>query len=85
MSQGELILYQTEDGLTEISMRAIDGTVWLTQFEIAELFNTTKQNVSLHLQNIFEQEELIKNSVVKDSLTTASAPNTTSHPITLIK
>jgi len=71
-TKGELILYQTEDGAAEINLRAIDGTVWLTQNEISELFNTTKQNVSLHFQNIFEDEELLENSVVKDSLTTAA-------------
>lgn len=72
MSTGELILYQTEDGLTKISLRAIDGTVWLNQLEIADLFNTTKQNVSLHLQNLFAQAELPEDAVVKDSLTTAA-------------
>ena len=71
MSRGEVILYQTEDGLTEIELRAIEGTVWLTQGEMAELFDTTKQNVSLHLKNIFEEQEL-SDAVVKDSLTTAS-------------
>jgi hypothetical protein len=72
MSNGELIIYQTEDGMAVINLRAIGGTVWLTQNEIAELFNTTKQNISLHIKNIFEEEELIESSVVKDSLTTAS-------------
>lgn len=72
MSMGEIILYQTEDGLTEISFRAVDGTVWLAQAEIAQLFDTTKQNVSLHLQNIFAQAELTELSVVKESLTTAA-------------
>ena len=72
MSDGELIIYQTEDGLAEINLRAIEGTVWLTQNEMAELFDTTKQNVSLHLKNIFEDNELAEDSVVKDSLTTAS-------------
>ncbi len=72
MSNGEMIIYKTEDGLSEISLRAIDGTVWLTQIEIAELFDTTKQNVSLHLKNIFEDNELSENSVVKESLTTAT-------------
>lgn len=72
MSSGELILYQTEDGLTEVNLRAIDGTAWLTQIEIAELFDTSKQNVSLHLKNIFEDGELLEDSVVKESLTTAS-------------
>lgn len=71
MSNGELIIYQTEDGLAEISLRAIEGTVWLTQNEMVILFCTTKQNVSLHLKNIFEGKELSENSVVKDSLTTA--------------
>lgn len=71
-SNGELILYQTEDGHTEVSLQASDGTVWLAQNEIAELFNTTKQNISLHLKNIFEDEELSEGSVVKESLTTAS-------------
>ncbi len=55
MSKGELTLYQTEDGLSEVQLRAIDGTVWLTQAEIAELFDSTKQNVSLHLKNILEE------------------------------
>jgi len=72
MRRGELILYLTDDGLTKINLRAVDGTVWLTQLEIAELFNTTKQNISLHFLNVFEQEELLENSVVKDSLTTAA-------------
>ena len=71
-SKGELVLYQTEDGHTEVSLQASDGTVWLAQNEIAELFNTTKQNISLHLKNIFEDEELLENSVIKESLTTAS-------------
>lgn len=70
--KGELILYQTEDGLTQIGLRAIEGTVWLSQAEIAELFDTTKQNVSLHLKNIFEDNELDESSVVKESLTTAA-------------
>ncbi len=71
-SNGELILYQTEDGHTEVSLQASNGTVWLAQNEIAELFSTTKQNISLHLKNIFEDEELSEGSVVKESLTTAS-------------
>lgn len=70
--KGELILYQTEDGQTQIGLRAIEGTVWLSQAEIAELFDTTKQNVSLHLKNIFEDNELHEGSVIKESLTTAA-------------
>ena len=72
MKKGELILYQTEDGISEVNLRASDGTVWLTQLEIAKLFETSKQNISLHLQNVFADRELLESSVVKDSLTTAS-------------
>ncbi len=69
---GEIILYQTEDGAAQINLRAIDGTVWLTQAEMAALFDTSKQNVSLHLRNIFEDGELANDSVVKESLIPAS-------------
>ena len=72
MSEGELILYTTDDGEAEIGLRAIDGTVWLTQAEVAELFATTKQNVSLHMNNILADGELPAESVVKESLITAA-------------
>jgi hypothetical protein len=64
-----LILYTTEDGKSRIQLRADENTVWLTQLEMADLFATTKQNISLHLQNIFEDEELQQASTVKESLT----------------
>jgi len=67
-----LILYETEDGKSRIQLRAADDTVWLTQLELAELFDATKQNISLHLKNIFEEGELEPDSVVKESLTTAA-------------
>ena len=67
-----LILYTTEDGKSQIQLRADVGTVWLTQLEMAELFDATKQNISLHLKNIFQDGELDANSVVKESLTTAT-------------
>lgn len=72
MSEGELILYKTEDGLTQVSLREMDGTVWLSQAEMAELFATTKQNISLHLKNLFDDKELDEPSVVKEHLTTAA-------------
>jgi len=72
MSEGDLILYSTEDGAATIGLRAVGGTVWLTQLEMAELFDTTKQNVSLHLNNILAEGELVAESVVKESLTTAA-------------
>ncbi len=67
-----LILYTTEDGTSRIQLRADGQTVWLTQLDMAELFAATKQNISLHLKNIFEDGELAQDSVVKDSLTTAA-------------
>lgn len=68
----ELIFYQTEDGQAKIQLRALDGSVWLTQMEIAELFLTTKQNVSLHVRNVLKEDELTEDAVVKESLTTAA-------------
>lgn len=68
----DLILYTTEDGRSQIKLRAQEQTVWLTQLEMAELFDVTKQNISLHLKNVFEDGELDADSVVKESLTTAS-------------
>ena len=67
-----LILYTTEDGASRIQLRTDGQTVWLTQAEMAELFAATKQNISLHLKNIFEDNELDVDSVVKESLTTAA-------------
>lgn len=68
----DLILYTTEDGRSQIKLRADQETVWLTRLEMAELFDATKQNISLHLKNIFEDGELDEGSVVKESLTTAA-------------
>ncbi|PCI92830.1 hydroxyacid dehydrogenase [Candidatus Aerophobetes bacterium] len=71
MENGEIILYTAQDGSTTIELRADKGTVWLTQAEIATLFQTTKQNISLHIKNILLEKEL-PDPVVKDNLTTAS-------------
>jgi len=68
----DLILYTTEDGKSRIQLRADERTVWLTQLEMADLFDATKQNISLHLKNLFEDGELTEGSVVKESLTTAA-------------
>ncbi|MFK7909074.1 MAG: virulence RhuM family protein [Akkermansiaceae bacterium] len=64
-----LILYTSDDGKSRLQLRAEGDTVWLTQLEIAELFSATKQNISLHLKNIFEDGELSPDATVKDSLT----------------
>lgn len=68
----DLILYTTDDGRTQLHLRVEGDSIWLSQLEIAELFQTTKQNVSLHAKNIFDDSELRKDSVVKESLTTAA-------------
>ena len=68
----EIIIFKTQDGKTDISVKVEDGTVWLTQGQMVELFNTTKQNISLHIKNIFDEGEQDKDSVVKEYLTTAA-------------
>ena len=68
----EIIIYQTDDGQTKIDVRMEKETVWLSQAQMAELFQTTKQNVSLHINNAFAEGELEQDSVVKEYLTTAA-------------
>ena len=65
----EILLYQTEDGSTRIDVHFQDETVWLTQMQMADLFQTTKQNVSLHIKNVFDEGELEQKGTVKESLT----------------
>ena len=69
MEQNKIIIYQTEDGQTQIDVRMENETVWLTQAQMVELFQTTKQNVSLHVGNVFKEGELEENSTVKEYLT----------------
>ncbi|MGA2261839.1 MAG: virulence RhuM family protein [Acidobacteriota bacterium] len=64
----EIILYQTENGQTRIQVRLVDETVWLTQADMASLFQTTPQNITLHLGNIFQEGELDEASTCKDFL-----------------
>ncbi len=68
---GEIVLYQPE-GAVKLEVRVENETVWLTQAQMAELFHATKQNISLHIANIYKEGELDRNSVVKEYLTTAS-------------
>ena len=65
----KIVIYQTEDGQTQIDVRLENETVWLTQAQMAELFQTTKQNVSLHLNNLYKEGELQKEGTVKEYLT----------------
>ena len=67
--ENEIIIYQTQDGKTKIDVKIEDETVWLTQAQMTKLFETTKQNVSLHIKNIFGEGELNEVSTVKDFLT----------------
>lgn len=65
----EVVLYTTEDGHTRLEVQLQDETVWLTQAQMTELFQTTKQNISLHIQNIYSEHELERLATVKESLT----------------
>ncbi len=68
----EMIIYQTEDGETKIDVRVEDETVWLSQAQMVELFDTSKSNISEHITNIFREGELEENSVVRKFRTTAT-------------
>ena len=72
VENNEIVLFETSDKEVTLSVPMDGDTVWLTQAQMAELFDTTKQNVSLHANNCFKEGELDKKSVVKDFLTTAS-------------
>jgi len=72
VTESRILFYQSEDGTSRIEVRLEEGTVWLPQVLIAELYQTTKQNISLHIRNIFDEGELQPDSVVKEYLTTAA-------------
>ncbi len=67
-NKGEIIIYQTEDGKTQLDVRLENDTVWLTQKMMSELFQTTIPNINMHLNNIFEEGELSEFSTIKDFL-----------------
>lgn len=69
MEENKIVIYQTEDGQTQIDVRLENDTVWLTQAQMVDLFQTTKQNVSLHVRNVFKEGELDHSATVKDYLT----------------
>jgi hypothetical protein len=70
-THSEILIYQSPDGKTRVDVTLADETVWLSQAQMAELFQTTKQNISLHVKNVFGENELQESSVVKEYLTTA--------------
>jgi hypothetical protein len=72
MEERSIIIYNTKDGKTSVSLLTKDGTVWMNQNQLAELFDTSKQNIGQHIISILEDNELSQNSVVKNYFTTAA-------------
>jgi hypothetical protein len=70
-NQQNIIIYTTADVKASVSLYNKEGTIWMNQSQLAELFDTSKQNISLHIINILKDKELQENSVVKDYFTTA--------------
>ncbi len=70
-NQQNIIIYNTADGKASVSLYTKDGNVWMNQSQLAELFDTSKQNIGQHISKILEDKELIENSVVKNYFTTA--------------
>lgn len=62
---GEILIYNTEDGLTKIDVHFVDETVWLSQQQMSDLFQTSRTNVVEHIKNIYEEEELDENSTCR--------------------
>ena len=71
-NKGDIVIYKTQDGLTKINVKFEDETVWLTQAQLVELYQTSKSNLSEHIKHIFEEGELDEKSVVRNFRTTAS-------------
>ena len=67
-----IIIYRTADGRASVALYAKDGKIWLNQQQMAELFATSKPNISMHIANILKEKELYESSVVKNFLTTAA-------------
>jgi hypothetical protein len=72
VDNSEILLYQTDDGLTRTDIRLKGDTIWQSQNQMTELFQTSMQNISLHFKNVFAEGELTQDSVVKEYLTTAA-------------
>ena len=69
--ENEILIYKTDDGKADVKLYSKDGVIWMNQQQMALLFDTSKQNISLHVANIIQDKELDEKSVVKDYLTTA--------------
>ena len=64
--QGDIVIYQTEDGNTKIDVRFVDETVWLTQAQLVVLFQSSRANISEHIKNIYEEQELDRVSTIRN-------------------
>ncbi len=71
MQKNNIVIYTSKDGIVKVDTTIVNDTIWMSQQELAKLFDTTKNNISLHMKNIFESGELEENSAVKKILTTA--------------
>ena len=71
-TQGEILIYPGSEGLSRVTCRFVDGSLWLSQAAMVELYQTSKPNLSMHLKHLFEECELEENSVVQFYLTTAA-------------
>ena len=71
-NESNIIIYNTIDGKASVVLYAHDGSVWMNQNQLAELFDTSVPNVSMHIANVLKEGELERNSVIKNYLTTAS-------------
>jgi hypothetical protein len=71
-NQSNIIIYNTQDGKSSVALYAKDGNIWMNQNQLAELFDTSKQNIGQHIGNILEENELDRDSVVKKYFTTAA-------------
>jgi hypothetical protein len=63
--KNNIVIYQSDDGKTKIDVKLEDETVWLSQKQMADLYDSTKQNISLHIKNIFDEEEIMENSTCR--------------------
>jgi len=72
MEKENIIIYNTSDGKVSVALYAKDGNVWMNQSQLADLFDTSVPNISMHISNILKENELQANSVIKEYLNTAS-------------
>ena len=75
-NKGDIVIYKTQDGLTKINVKFEDETVWLTQAQLVELYQTSKSNISEHIKHIFEEGELSQESTVRNFRTVQTEGNT---------